>query len=207
MTYEGEVFHIPVSYSWNSTMLSDAFLILDTPQSELRFRYWAATSPNLTSITILTKAIEHGVRFSLAIPQTAIPKYRPKNVDDLDDGAGKEPHQPGFIEPPLTYGRGGVALREAYTVRAKEITTRSNAGALIAMGGPTSWLARKFSRNKAIKKLMNGPSHLVTWYNKSNNDSLDKQPLHIVWEEENWHKQKIAHLVMTERYLPINEGN
>jgi hypothetical protein len=139
--YKGSVYCVPPGLWWNPVLLQKGFLILDTPQSLVCFWYWAATTTYIESCSILKRAIEHGVRFSLAILQTNIPLFRPATISEYDKGVGKVPHKPGYIETPLSYGRGGIALRQQYIMRAGAMVAHPNAGAFIAMGGPTSWIA------------------------------------------------------------------
>lgn len=179
MTYKNDVYRIPPEYEWNMRLVNKSYLIIDSASSRVRFRYWAATEPHLTRYSILTKAVEHGIRFALAVRQKDLTSLRPALLSELES---KTPHGINYTEPALKYGRGGIALREAYVAHAEVVANRSNAGAFIAMGGPTSWLARKYSKGTAVRKFLAGPSAVVTWHNVSNNDSSDNDALHIVWE-------------------------
>ncbi|RDB30954.1 hypothetical protein Hypma_000076 [Hypsizygus marmoreus] len=66
--------------------------------------------------------------------------------------------------------------------QTRQCATSSQHRALIGLGGPASWIARKFGGADMVAKFTNGPSLLVSWHNKGGNDSEDPRPLHVSYD-------------------------
>lgn len=184
MTEETSVFHLPDEAEWHPELLRFGHLIVRNQTTRVRMRYWAACFPGLEDIRhVLNLAIMRGVRFEIGVKLEHMEYFRPKVISTLDQNTSKQPHEAGFTETKLEYGSGGITLRDTYIAKLGEILRRPNAGALIGLGGPASWIARQYGGDDIIRKFMNGPSLIITWHNKGANDSKDKDAQHLHWDE------------------------
>ena len=90
---------------------------------------------------LLDLAMSRGMKFVIAIPFDALPRFHHQEKPSLSD-LTKWTYDTGFQEMPLTYSKGGSAFMGQYLGKLADILRRPHAHAAIAMGGPTSWIAR-----------------------------------------------------------------
>ncbi|KIK07584.1 hypothetical protein K443DRAFT_128972 [Laccaria amethystina LaAM-08-1] len=89
-------------YAWNMDFLATAFIFVPDIESEARMRYWANCWDTIgTSQRLLTIAIEHGLRFYLALPPDRVRQFRPLIVDNLDRTSASSIYGAGFQEQTL----------------------------------------------------------------------------------------------------------
>ena len=78
----------------------------------------------------------------------------------------KRTYDTGFQESPLTYDKGRAAFMDQYLGKLADILHRPHARAVIAMGGPTSWIARFYGGERLVEEYMSGPSIQVTVHHR-----------------------------------------
>lgn len=173
---------LPEVNDWNKNLLVVGYLIADVA-AVARMRYWAACYPEMRTLPeILNMAISRGVAFQIGVHSANLGFWCPEEISPLARLTSKQAHEAGVAEPGLQEGTGGTRLRDAYQIMLGNILSRPNAGAFIGRGGVSSWIARKYGDNEVIKKFQNGPSLIVAWHNKGDNDSKDPVPLRLQWE-------------------------
>ena len=111
--------------------------------------------------SLLELAINRGMRFIIAIPFDALPRFHQQDKPSLSD-LTKRTYDTGFQEAPLTYSKGGSAFMDQYLGKLADILRCPHARAVIAMGGPMSWIARFYGGNRLVEEFMSGPSTQVT---------------------------------------------
>ena len=133
-----------VEFLWNSEFLEEGVILFPENRTQLRLRYWAASNRTVQSMKdVIEFAIMRGMQFLIAIPLSALPRFQlsePPGMKDLT----KRTYDTGFQESQLTYTKGRAAFMDQYLGRLADILRRPHARAVIAMGGPTSWIARHY---------------------------------------------------------------
>ncbi|EDR05226.1 uncharacterized protein LACBIDRAFT_329903 [Laccaria bicolor S238N-H82] len=111
--------------------------------TEARMRYWAnCWDTTRTAKTLLTTAIEHGLRFYLALPPDRIRQFRPLIVDSLDKSSALFSYGVSFQEQPLSPMDNTITFCSSYLAKMNDLLRRPRARAFIAEGGQISWIAR-----------------------------------------------------------------
>jgi len=110
---------------------------------------------------ILNLAIGQGMKFILAIPFESLPRFHSQEPPSMMN-LTKRTYDSGFQESPLTYDKGRVAFMDQYLGKLADILCRPHARAVIAMGGPTSWIAWFYRGECLVEEFMSGPSIQVT---------------------------------------------
>ena len=101
ITYTASTWSAP-DYAWNPDFLENAYIFVSNIESEARLRYWANCWDTIgTTHKLLTTAIEHGLKFHLALPQDRLRQFRPIIVDNLDRTSALSLYATGFQEPNL----------------------------------------------------------------------------------------------------------
>lgn len=168
---------------WHPYIFSHGHLIVDADDAQVRMRYWAACEVGMLDIMdILTAAIENGVAFKIGIKLEDIHHFRPARISVAERKLIKSRSQVGYKEAAISYGIGGVSLRDDYLGNLGNILQRPHAGALIGLGGPYSWIARYFGGTEVLQKFISGPSILTTCHNKGESDSTDDDALYIQYD-------------------------
>ncbi|KIJ95054.1 hypothetical protein K443DRAFT_109421 [Laccaria amethystina LaAM-08-1] len=131
------------------------------------------------------------MRFIIAIPFNALPRFHHAEKPSLSD-LTKRTYDTGFQESPLTYSKGGSAFMDQYLSKLADILRRPHARAVIAMGGPTSWIARFYGGHRLVEEYMSGPSSQVTVHHRGGvavapfldmpvfHDQLSKQEVELI---------------------------
>lgn len=168
-----------VEFRWNSEFLEEGVILFPENRTQLRLRYWAASNRAVQSMReVIEFAIMRGMRFLIAIPLAALPRFQlsePPSMKDLT----KRTYDTGFQESQLTYTKGRAAFMYQYLGRLADILRRPHARAVIAMGGPTSWIARHYGGDRLITEFMTGPSIQVTVHHRGgvNSDTAHNVPV------------------------------
>ena len=176
-------------YAWNTEFLETAFIFVPDIESEARMRYWANCWDTIaTSHRLLTIAIEHGLRFYLALPQDRVRQFRPLIVDDLDRSSASSLYSAGFQEQTLTPTDNTATFCSSYLAKMNDILRRPHARAFIAEGGQVSWIARRWTGTRLVEEFMSGPSIQITIHNRGFYDSASEDASYmahdIVSEQE-----------------------
>ena len=167
-------------YAWNMDFLEAAFIFVPDIESEARMRYWANCWDTLgTTKALLTKAIEHGLRFYLALPADRIRQFRPLTVDSLDRSSASFSYGIGFQEQMLSPTDNATTFCLAYLAKINDILRRPHARAFIAEGGQISWIARRWTGTRLVEEFMSGPSIQVTIHNRGFYDSASEDASYL----------------------------
>ena len=166
--------------AWNIDFLDVGYLIIQDVRAQARLRYWAAISSGVVTMdALLSKAICHGVLFSIGVKVEDFGRFKPEEVSDTDRLVGKPT---SAVEAPFAYTAQG-ALRAYYMSRVNDIIRRPHARILIGMGGPEAWLGRKWGGTELVTQFMDGPSPDVYLHRRGYIDSEDEHPLFLHTDE------------------------
>ncbi|EDR04509.1 uncharacterized protein LACBIDRAFT_330399 [Laccaria bicolor S238N-H82] len=145
-----------------------------------RLRYWANCWNTLGTVKrLLTTAIEHGIRFFLAISLDRARQFRPIIVDNLDHSSAASLYGTGFHETTLSPMDNGTTFCTAYLARMNDMLRRPHARAFIAEGGQLSWIARRWAGQRLVEEFMSGPSIQTTVHNKGFYDSSSEDASYL----------------------------
>lgn len=165
-----DVCAVPASCRWNNLLFERGILIIPKLQVAVMMRLLANTTPGCNSIQkALTLAIEHGFEFQIYIRQVDVALFRPTILSPMDYSASVY-YAVGFQNPELTFGSGGEELYGRYKARVMDVLRRPHARAFVGLGGPLSWIARKYGGQDIVRQFMNGPSVQVTVHQKGKVD-------------------------------------
>ena len=176
ITGPSTLWSMPVGPSWNADFLNEGVILFPDNRTQVRLRYWAICGSGLLYMRhVLELAICRGMKFILAIPYDALPRFHNTELPSMMD-LTKRTYDTGFQESPLTYDKGRVAFMDQYLGKLADILRRPHARAVVAMGGPTSWIARYYGGERLVTEYMSGPSIQVTVHHRggvANPPSLD----------------------------------
>ena len=179
ITYTESTWCAPI-YAWNPTFLDVAHIFVPDIQSEARLRYWANCWDTLgTTKRLFTTAIEHGIRFFLAISLDRARQFRPIIVDSLDRSSAASLYGVSFQETTLMPTDNSATFCTAYLARMNDMLRRPHARAFIAEGGQLSWIARRWAGTRLVEEFLSGPSIQVTVHNKGFYDSSSEDPSYL----------------------------
>ena len=166
ITGPSTLWSMPIGPSWNTDFLNEGVILFPDNRTQVRLRYWAICGPGILHMRhVLELAICRGMQFILAIPYDALPRFHcpePPSMMDLT----KRTYDTGFQESPLTYDKGRVAFMNQYLGKLADILRRPHSRAVIAMGGPTSWIARYYGGERLVTEYISGPSIQVTVHHR-----------------------------------------
>lgn len=167
---------MPIGPSWSTDFLEEGVLLFPDNCTQIRLRFWAICGAGILHMRhILNLAISRGMKFILAIPFDALPRFHCQDPPSMMDLTNRT-YDTGFQELPLTYDKGRVAFMDQYLGKLADILRRPHARAVIAMGGPTSWIARFYGGERLVEEYMSGPSIQVTVHHRggvANTSSLN----------------------------------
>ncbi|KAJ7159406.1 hypothetical protein C8R46DRAFT_906326 [Mycena filopes] len=165
------MYHLPAGCKWNRLFLSKGALLVPDIRARVRMRIWAIERKSVDAVEfLLTLALLQGVPFTLAVPRDVAHEFAPENVSDEDRALGWTYYDVGSIEEPLTWNKGGAAWAIAWVKKILDILKRPHMRALVSLGGPLAWIARRYRPN-LLKEFMEGPSTQVAVHFKGWNDS------------------------------------
>ena len=179
ITYTASTWFAP-SFAWNSDFLEAAYIFVPDIESEARLRYWANCWDTIgTTQRLLSTAIEHGLKFYLALPQDRLRQFRPIIVDNLDRTSASSLYATGFQEPNLSPAENAAAFCTSYMARMNDLLRRPHARAFIGEGGQFSWIARRWTGLRLVEEFMSGPSIQVTVHNRGFYDSASEDASYL----------------------------
>ena len=171
ITYTESTWFAP-GFAWNTDFLEAAYIFILDIECEARLRYWANCWNTIGTIRrLLTIAIEHGLKFHLALPLDRLRQFRPIIVDNLDRTSASSLYTTGFHEPNLPPTENAAAFCILYLARMNDLLRRPHARAFIGEGGQLGWIARRWTGLRLIEEFMSGPSIQVTVHNRGFYDS------------------------------------
>jgi len=192
ITGDSNTWFAPIGASWDPMFLEEGVILFPEERTQLRLRFWVVCDPSFTQMChLLDLAISRGMKFVVAIPFDALPLFHHQEKPSLSDPT-KRTYDAGFQETPLTYSKGGSAFVNQYLGKLANILHRPHARATIAMGGPTSWIARFYGGDRLVEEYMSGPSLQVTVHHRGNvvdapflnmpvfHDQLSRQEIELI---------------------------
>jgi hypothetical protein len=184
MTENHSTFQLPDNARWHLKLLNLGYLIVRNQASLVHMQYWAVCFPNTYNMAqLLNLAITWGIQFTIGVRLEDLHCFCPWSISTIERNMVKQPHEARMVESRLEYSLGGSTLRDSYIACMGEILKRPNAGALIGLGGPASWIARQYGGDDIVQAFMQGPSLIVTWHNKGTNGSRDRNAKGLHWDE------------------------
>ncbi|EDR00954.1 uncharacterized protein LACBIDRAFT_333674 [Laccaria bicolor S238N-H82] len=182
ITYTKSTWSAP-HFAWNPEFLEVAYLFIPDVESEARLRYWANCWDSVGTVRkLLTTAIEHGIRFYLALPPDAVRRFRPILVDSLDQSSASFIYNVGFQEAPLAPADNTATFCATYLARMNDVLRRPHARAFIAEGGQFSWIARRWTGTRLVEEFMSGPSIQTTVHNRGFYDSASEDASYLAYD-------------------------
>ncbi|EDR14136.1 uncharacterized protein LACBIDRAFT_305651 [Laccaria bicolor S238N-H82] len=179
ITYTESTWFAP-GFAWNADFLETAYIFIPDIESEARLRYWANCWDTIGTIhRLLSTAIEHGLKFYLALPQDRLRQFRPIIVDSLDRTSASSLYTAGFQEPNLSPAENMATFCTLYLARMNDLLRRPHAQAFIGEGGQFSWIARRWTGVRLIEEFMSGPSIQVTVHNRGFYDSASQDASYL----------------------------
>ena len=157
---------MPVGPSWNSDFLNEGVILFPNNHTQICLQHWAICGSGILYMRhMLELAICRGMKFILAIPYDTLPRFHnaePPSMMDLT----KRTYNVGFQESPLTYDKGRVAFMDQYLGKLADILCHPHTRAVIAMGGPTSWIACHYGGKRLVAEYISCPSIQVTVHHR-----------------------------------------
>lgn len=171
ITYTESTWFAP-DFAWNADFLETAYIFIPDIESEARLRYWANCWDTIGTVhKLLSTAIEHGLKFYLALPQDHLRQFRPIIVDNLNRTSASSLYAMGFQEPNLSPAENTKTFCNLYLARMNDLFRCPHARAFIGEGGQFSWIARRWTGLRLVEEFMSGPSIQVTVHNRGFYDS------------------------------------
>ena len=166
ITYIGSVWEAPPGLEWNATFSQESIILFPDARTLTRLRYWAVTNPEISHMRyLLDFAIARNMRFVMATKIGDLKSFKPVVMPDLAE-LSKRTYETGFQEEHLKDINGGAAFRDQYMGKLADILHRPQARALIGMGGPAAWIAKRYSGAAVVQRFMDGPSTQVTVHHR-----------------------------------------
>ena len=166
ITHATVVWSMPSGVEWDSSFLNDSFLLFPDGRMLTRLRYWAICSPNPLDICqLLELAISRNMKFIMATKMSDLRIFKPASAPELSE-LTKRTYKAGFQEEHLKDVNGGAAIRDQYMGKLADILCRPHARALISMGGPTAWIAKRYGGPSLVQQFLDGPSAQVTIHHR-----------------------------------------
>lgn len=114
---------------------------------------------------LLELAIARNMRFVMATRFSDLKAFKPTLSSDLAE-LTKRTYEAGFQEEHLKDINGGAAFRDHYMGKLADILRQPHARALINMGGPAAWIAKRYGGSAIVQRFMDGPSTQVTIHHR-----------------------------------------
>ena len=166
ITFDGVVWGMPPELTWNQAFLTESILLFPDSRTLTRLKYWAICKSSMLNMRhVLNLAIERNMRFHMATRIGDLKTFRPKAAPVLVE-LTRRTYETGFQEEHLKDINGGAAFRDQYMGKLADILRRPHARALISMGGPTAWIAKRYGGSEIVQRFMNGPSMQVTVHHR-----------------------------------------
>ena len=166
ITYIGSVWEAPAGLEWNATFYQGSVVLFPDARVLTRLRYWAVTDSGILHMRhLLDLAIARNMRFILATKIGDLKSFKPIMTPDLAE-LTKRTYEAGFQEDHLKDINGGAAFRDQYMGKLADILRRPHARALISLGGPTAWIAKRYGGAALVQRFMDGPSTQVTVHHR-----------------------------------------
>lgn len=114
---------------------------------------------------LLDLPISRNMKFVMATGISDLKTFKPAEAPELSE-LTKRTYETGFQEEHLKDINGGTAFRDQYMGKLADILRRPQARALISMGGPSAWIAKRYGGPNIVQRFMEGPSTQVTVHHR-----------------------------------------
>ena len=166
ITHNDTVWTFPPDLVWHLTFLNESFLLFPDERTLTRMRYWAICDPNISVARhLLELAISRNMKFTLATKLSDLKMFKPAIAPELSE-LTRRTYEAGFQEEHLKDVNGGAAFCDQYMGKLADILRRPHARALISMGGPTAWIAKRYGGSSLVQRFLDGPSAQVTIHHR-----------------------------------------
>lgn len=166
ITYLGVIWVLPPDLEWNLSFYHDSILLFPDIRTLTRFRYWAACGSGISTMRhLLELAISRNMKFVMATRIGDLKTFKPAMVLELSE-LMKRTYETGFQEEHLKDINGGAAFRDQHMGKLADILRRPQARALVSMGGPSAWIAKRYGGPSIVQRFMDGPSTQVTIHHR-----------------------------------------
>ena len=146
---------------------------------------------------ILELTICRGMRFVLAIPFDALPLFSSQERPGMM-GLTKHTYDTGFQESPLTYDKGRIVFMDQYLGKLADILRRPHARVVIAMGGPTSWIARHYGGERLVEEFVSSPSIQVMVHHRGGVETVPDLGMPVFHDQLSAQEVELIH-----GYVPL----
>lgn len=162
ITYQGAVWTMPPDLVWNDSFYRDSIVLFPDSHTLTRLRYWAACIPNVSNMRhLLELAISRNMKFLMATRITDLKTFKLAVTPELSE-LTKHTYEAGFQEEHLKDINGGASFHDQYIGKLADILRHPQARALVSMGGPTAWIAKRYGGPSIVQCFIGGPSTQVT---------------------------------------------
>ncbi|KDR67159.1 hypothetical protein GALMADRAFT_80099, partial [Galerina marginata CBS 339.88] len=183
LAFPGQVPQVANRFEWNADLLEYGHIVFNGWDDQARMRLAANTIPTMSTMSdVLNYAVNHGLAFNIGVPLRHFDKWTPKQITTLERKGARNYYVTGFIETSLSANL-DISSIPAYLVKLADLLFRPHARAFIGLGGPYSWVARRFGGVELLSLYMSGPSIQVTRHYRGANDSDQILYLGIHWDE------------------------
>ena len=166
ITHTNTVWMMPSDLGWDLSFLNDSFILFPDGQTLTRFRYWAICGPNVPDVRhLLELAISRNMKFVMATKLSDLRIFKPAMAPELSE-LTRRTYEAGFQKEHLKDVNGGAAFRDQYMGKLADILRRPHARALISMGGPAAWIAKRYGGPSLVQCFLDGPSPQVTVHHR-----------------------------------------
>ena len=166
ITHTDTVWTMPPDLGWDLTFLEESFLLFPDGRTLTRARYWAVCSPStLDARHLLELMIARNMKFIMATKLSDLRLFKPAIATELSE-LTKRTYEAGFQEEHLKDVNGGATFRDQYMGKLADILRRPHARALISMGGPAAWIAKRYGGSSLVQRFLDGPSTQVTVHHR-----------------------------------------
>ena len=166
ITHIGSVWEALPGLEWNATFYQESIILFPNARTLTRLKYWAITNPEVSHMRhLLDFAIAHNMCFVMATKIGNLKSFKPVMMPDLAE-LSKRTYEVGFQEEHLKDINRGAAFRDQYMGKLADILCRPQARALISMGGPAAWIAKRYGSSAIVQRFMDGPSTQVTVHHR-----------------------------------------
>lgn len=166
ITYQDDIWTMPPNLEWNPSFYRDSILLFPDDRTLTRLRYWAACDSGISTMRqLLELAISRNMKFIMATRITDLKTFKPATTPELSE-LTKHTYETGFQEEHLKDINGGAAFRDQYMGKLADILRRPQVRALISMGGPPAWIAKRYGGPSIVLRFVSGPSTQVTIHHR-----------------------------------------
>ena len=151
---------------WDDSFYHNSIILFPDSRTLTRLRYRAVCDDNVSTMRhLLDLMISRNMKFLMATRMCNLKTFKPVETPELSE-LTKCTYETGFQEEHLKDFNGSAAFRDQYMGKLADILRHPQARALISMGGPTAWIAKRYGGPAIVQRFMSGPSPQVTVHHR-----------------------------------------